>query len=805
MAQKKWHKHGLKHTCPVCYASDKTEKSYIPPPVSLKSAEKTAEIIVNYSLFPRDAKAAFEYAVGIWERLIESPVPIYVQANWRTKNENVLGSCGPGDYEMNFEGAPRKNVYYPIAAVEKIMGEELTGPERPDMTADFNKNIDWYFGTDGETPDSLYDFASVVLHEIGHGLGFTGFFYVNNNSGGYAYWQQGDATSFDQLVVNFSGDQLVDTSQFTNPSVSLKNALVSNAINANSPVGFLNGGGYLPRLFAPRSWDSGSSIYHLNDATYPSSDPNSLMTHAVGKGEGIHDPGPVTMGIMADIGWKNMKIDFTPLKDKEEISELEFNVRIKSDFEIDSSSVWLVTSTDSFETQPDSIPLIAVDFNSFSANYLPKDSIDFLNYYISAGDKKNRSFKQPTEAPLEFFTMNFGPDDIKPEIEHEPLEYYFTNNNKLEINAVVEDNVGLDTVFVEYEINNVAQTPFGLVNQPGTENYSGIFNFNPNLLNDGDKIAYKIVARDASVSQNINRYPFKGKISFHVEKAFEPITGYVNNFDNSTADFILSDFDIYTETDFENGALHSPHPYPSPDMDDTEFNFSTILKYPVILEEEATMSFDEIVLVEPGSPGTQFGDFEFWDYVIVEGAKKGGNNWQPISNGYDSRSNSTWVENYNKVMQDMNSTTVGDPEWFVNRQINMLENGNFSAGDTIFIRFRLFSDPYAHGWGWTIDNLRIQTPVSSPLPVLSPGNISAFPNPFNNSFSVRVEPKEYIENLKIDVFNMFGQRIKTFSYEDIAGPFTAKINLENQPEGMYLLSIKENDKTIVSRKLIKNN
>ena len=37
------------------------------------------------------------------------------------------------------------------------------------------------------------------------------------------------------------------------------------------------------------------------------------------------------------------------------------------------------------------------------------------------------------------------------------------------------------------------------------------------------------------------------------------------------------------------------------------------------------------------------------------------------------------------------------------------------AGDTILVRFRLFSDPYANGWGWAIDNLRIQIPVSAPV------------------------------------------------------------------------------------------
>ena len=51
-------------------------------------------------------------------------------------------------------------------------------------------------------PDSLYDFVSVVLHEIGHGLGFFNFFYVQDDLGAYGYgsYGSGSATPFDELV-----------------------------------------------------------------------------------------------------------------------------------------------------------------------------------------------------------------------------------------------------------------------------------------------------------------------------------------------------------------------------------------------------------------------------------------------------------------------------------------------------------------------------------------------------------------------------------------------------------------------------
>jgi hypothetical protein len=47
----------------------------------------------------------------------------------------------------------------------------------------------------------------------------------------------------------------------------------------------------------------------------------------------------------------------------------------------------------------------------------------------------------------------------------------------------------------------------------------------------------------------------------------------------------------------------------------------------------------------------------------------------------------------------------------------MLENGNFKAGDEILIRFKLYADQLSVGWGWVIDNLKIQ--VDDVAPVIS--------------------------------------------------------------------------------------
>ncbi len=799
----------------VCYASDKTEKTFIPPPadIFLKSgAEKKSDIIVKYSLFPDDAKAAFEYAVNIWEHIIESEIPIYMEANWRTiyddngKTNTILGQAGPTDYYENFVYAPHLNQFYPVSLVEKITNTEISGSGTPDINSTFNKEIKWYFGTDGNTPDQLYDFVTVALHEIGHGLGFTGFFRVTGSSGAYARegGELGDASSFDFMVVNGKNTFLTDTTVYKVPSADLYNAFVSNNLNLISPVAITSNLGK-PKLYAPSEWKDGSSIYHLDDATYPASGGNSLMTHAIGKGEAVHDPGPVTRSILADIGWKNMKLDLEKPKDTEVKKPVVFNLKIESDYETDSNSIFVYYSSDSFFKNKDSI-LFEPDLSTggFSATLLPEIESGTIHYYVKVRDKMNRTFSVPIDAPLEIYSVTIGVDNIPPVINHTPVPYYVLYGNDIKISAFADDNVGIDSVYVDFWVNNIPQKPFALKHDSLTS-YSGIFNIDSKMLNDQDEITYKIIATDLSKAGNKTISPADSLYSFRIEKIFDPVAGYYSDFNTLTRDFIISDFNIYTASGFENGSLNSPHPYPSPGKNNSEFNFTTILKYPVILKENGTMSFDEVVLVEPGETLSKFGEDNFYDYVIEEGSKDGGKTWLPLAPGYDSGDNSTWKTNYNKnIDSDQVSQTQGNPAWYVNREINLTANGNFKANDTILIRFRLYSDPYAHGWGWTIDNLRIQTPVSVQAVTLSMGNINIYPNPFNDKLNIDIQAKNNIEELRVEILDIYGQTVKSAINKNISGEIKIENDLGFLSSGIYIVVIKENGNLISAQKIIRN-
>lgn len=815
-AQIKSYNQSIKVPHPVCYGSGEVERVRIPPPAEflLKSAGAAkSEIIVDYNGFTPEAQEAFAYAVSIWESIIESDMPIRMQANWEDNLEtNVLGSCGPETYYKDFKDAPFKGRYYPVAIAEKIAKREMNGESRYDIVANFNSNVDWYYGTDMNCPDTLYDLVTVVMHEIGHGLGFTGFLFIdsNNEYGAYGNMEFGDATSFDILVQKgeTDGKQLVDTSFFENVSSALKRALVSNDLYANSPIAQHRNDGLKPKLYTPYIFNAGSSIYHLDDDTYGHTDVNSLMTHAVGMAEAIHDPGPITKGIMDDIGWRNIYIRFDQVKDIEELKPLVFSGWFESDYGVKDGTPKVIYSLDEFDSHSDTLELMDLKGDgTYSVTFEPAAGTEKISYYIEVQDTVNRMRTDPALAPTEFYTIHVGTDTEKPVIVHEEINYFLLINEQQQLSADISDNLGIDTAYVQYSINGDAQEPFAL--QRDFDNrYIGNFPFDLNNLNDGDEITYAIFAIDEANTPNSNRLPADELdfFSFTIEDIFDPVSYYSNDFNAETPDFLLSDFDIYAAPDFNDGALHSLHPYAAPEIDNGELEFTTLLKKPIIIKDNGTLNFAEVVLVEPGGLTSVYGDSDFYDYVIVEGSKNNGANWYPLSDGYDSSDQLVWKTNYNSGIptDGQNSETEGTADWFVNRSITLTDNDYFVAGDTILIRFRLYSDPYATGWGWAIDDLEIQRPVSAGITLLSPGEINVYPNPFTDNVTVQISAVQQEAQIQIDVFNAVGQKIYATHEQGVIGGYSHEINLSRYGNGMFLVKVSQNGQPVLTKKLIKN-
>ncbi|MHB8797036.1 MAG: hypothetical protein ACYDBY_01105 [Thermoanaerobaculia bacterium] len=226
---------------------------------------------------------AFQHAADLWGSRLTSAVSIVVRANFGplapcTPTSGVIGSAGPANawtLGASFPNVPAGTIVT-SALASKLLGSDVEDGVQ-DINASFNSSVgtagclsssSWYLGLDGNASGSQLDFVTVLLHELGHGLGFLTF--VNVSTGALA----ADLNDVFQLNLRDNTANLA-WSAMTNAqrqaSAINTNGLVWSGAQAvataTTAVATGKDASNRPMMFAPNPVQVGSSVSHWNQST----------------------------------------------------------------------------------------------------------------------------------------------------------------------------------------------------------------------------------------------------------------------------------------------------------------------------------------------------------------------------------------------------------------------------------------------------------------------------------------------------------------------------------------------------------
>ncbi|MFO7610571.1 MAG: FlgD immunoglobulin-like domain containing protein [Candidatus Krumholzibacteriia bacterium] len=254
---------------------------------------------------------AFQYAADLWGDLVQSGVPIRVEATMDpltcTSTSAVLGQAGTNSVHRGFVGALLPNTWYPQALANALAGTDLN-PTSGDIGATFNSAINggagclggasWYYGFDANPPAGDIDFVTVVMHEIGHGLGFqtfvdltTGTKLDGRNDMFMVHIERAGAVPADYPTMN---DAQRVAAAGSDPDLLWTGTAASYMAN-QLPLTAGNNGEHV-RLHGPATLQPGSSVSHWSTAVSPDEVMEPVLTGPV------HDPG-LAKFLLLDIGW----------------------------------------------------------------------------------------------------------------------------------------------------------------------------------------------------------------------------------------------------------------------------------------------------------------------------------------------------------------------------------------------------------------------------------------------------------------------------------------------------------------------
>ena len=238
---------------------------------------------------PGAAQAVILAAAQDWDEalLTTAAGPVEIAVIWKNLGSpSLLGSAGPNGLYAG--GALPAGAYYPAGLANTLLGYDLD-TSQAELTINLNSQANWYIGTSGTPGAGQIDLSSVVLHELGHGLGFIGSGSLHNHAPSTEPTLEDTPFVFDREV--------------THNGTALLNHADPDALLRSDNLELKISDALAQKLFDPTTWQEGSSFSHFDEASHPAGSPGALMSPSIASQEVERDLDAAVLGVMARIGW----------------------------------------------------------------------------------------------------------------------------------------------------------------------------------------------------------------------------------------------------------------------------------------------------------------------------------------------------------------------------------------------------------------------------------------------------------------------------------------------------------------------
>jgi len=238
------------------------------------------------------------HALGIWSEVLAGVVPVDIQIqSVNLGGGGIIGSS----YQMPDYWDSATQTWYCSAVGNQKAGYNVV-PSQRDISLRMNSQFNFYYPITGSPGSNQMDWITIILHEVCHGLGFYG---LVGSNGNYTYTTSsggGASTSSPGIYDRQLYQGATGSTTLTGLTASQRGTLVkSNNLYAGAPGSNLLAatGGTRVKVYAPTSWNSGSSVSHWdNDVTF-----STIMRPFADYGWKLHTISARDLGMMLDLGW----------------------------------------------------------------------------------------------------------------------------------------------------------------------------------------------------------------------------------------------------------------------------------------------------------------------------------------------------------------------------------------------------------------------------------------------------------------------------------------------------------------------